>query len=63
MHRVYPYHNTGADHFHQEIPPAIREDFIEAHRCFNGGAYRGTVAVCRRTMQHTAELTKKRQVP
>jgi hypothetical protein len=53
--RVYPYPNTRADGFHKAIPAAIREDWAEAHRCFNGEGYRGTVAMCRRAMQSIAQ--------
>lgn len=37
----------------EEIPKKIRVDFKEAIKCFNSGAYKATVTMCRRALQNS----------
>jgi len=48
---IYPKSVPKCD---ERIPEKIRNDCLEAKRCFGGGAYKGTVTMCRRAIQNTA---------
>ncbi len=47
---IYPKHVPKCD---ERIPEKIRDDCLEAKRCFEGRAYKGTVTMCRRAIQNT----------
>lgn len=49
---VFPLPNSDPNDYHQSIPQKIREDLVEADRCFNSQSYKATVVMDRRVIQN-----------
>jgi len=50
----YPIPSLDAHNLHKSIPESIRIDYAEALRCMYANAYKGAVALLRRTIEGTA---------
>lgn len=51
IENIYPKSVPKCD---SRVPQKIAADFLEAKRCFGAGVYKGTVVMCRRSIQNTA---------
>ncbi len=49
--QVFPLAGSSAGDFHESIPENIREDVAESDRCFEAGAYKGSIVMLRRAIQ------------
>lgn len=58
VYEVFPYPQLAESRYHESVPQPIREDYAEANRCRFTQAYKGVVAMCRRTMQAIARDKK-----
>lgn len=47
----FPLSSHEWGNYHKSIPDSVRKDYAESHKCFSVGAYKGSVALCRRIIE------------